>query len=134
MKPNLIVFHQSDAASESAVETLCENFCDSHYVYLIRPGSEFRDDSPAGVRYLNHTLDRLPGFADVALTIAVGEPELEDALRSAYPESASTGWDPSYGQNFCDSIGWDIPGPVSSTAISARRIVKNSRGLCKNCG
>lgn len=109
MRPNLIVVHQSDAASNSEVEKLCEKFCKSHYVYLIRPGSEFRDDSPSGIRYLGHSMDRLPGFADVALTIAVGEPEVEEALRRAYPESTSTRWDPGLGRDFSENLGWDVP-------------------------
>lgn len=112
MKPNLIVLHLPNTAPDIEVEKLCERFCETHYVYLIRPGSVFREDSPSGIRFLNHSMDRLPGFADVALAIAVGDPEVEEMLRSAYPESTSTRWNPSYGDDFSDSMGWDIPGSI----------------------
>lgn len=94
MKPNLIVYHPPRSASDSLIERICEQLCESHYVYLIRPGSEFRDDSPAGVRFLNHTLDRLPGFAEVATAIAIGGGEISARLMEAYPKSGHASWDP----------------------------------------
>ena len=65
MKPNLLFVQTSQLEINAEIEKFCESFCDSHYVYLIRPNSTFREDSPAGLRFLSNPLDQLPGFAEV---------------------------------------------------------------------
>ncbi len=95
MKPNLVVVQPPHVQMNSLIEQFCEDFCDSHYVYLVRPNSEVREDSPAGVRFLNHPLDRLPRFGSVETAIAVADPEVADRLKEFYPESALAIWDPN---------------------------------------
>ncbi len=97
MKPNLVIVQSLNIHMDSEVEQFCEDFCDSHYVYLIRPGSEFREDSPAGVRFLGHALDSLPEFGSVETVISVADPEAAGRLRESYPESKWAVWYP--GQN-----------------------------------
>lgn len=94
MKPNLIVVQPAEIGFDSVIEDYCEKLCETYYVYLIRPGSEFRDDSPNGLRFLNHSLDHLPGFADVDSVIAIGGSEIYDSIRKAYPASSLASWDP----------------------------------------
>ena len=94
MKPNLVFVQPVPLAIDIRIEEICESFCDSHYVYLVRPGSAFRDDSPAGVRFLSNPLDRLPGFAKVETVVLIGHPQTADLLRNTYPHSKHTLWDP----------------------------------------
>jgi hypothetical protein len=94
MKPNLVVVQPPHIRLDSLVEQFCEDFCESHYVYLIRPDSAFREDSPAGVRFLSHPLDGLPGFGCVDTAIAVGDPEVAERLRECYPDSKLAVWHP----------------------------------------
>lgn len=100
MKPNIIVVQPSHVTSDSEVEAFCELFCDSHYVHLIRPDSEFRGDSPAGLRFLSNSLDQLPDFPDVETVIAVGDFEVARVLGEAYPGSRRTVWDPEIDSGF----------------------------------
>ncbi len=94
MKPNLLFVQTTRFEINPQIEKFCEHFCDTHYVYLIRPGSEFRDDTPSGLRFLNHSLDSLPGFADVDTVISVAdEPEAADRLKEHYPSSRIEAWD-----------------------------------------
>lgn len=95
MKPNLIVVQPPDFPFDAAVEQFCEGLCDSHYVYLIRPNSDFREDSAAGVRFLGHALDCLPRFGSVDTAIAVGDSKLAEILKNQYPESSLGIWHPS---------------------------------------
>ncbi len=104
MKPNIVIVQPAHIESDAAIDTFCETLSDTHYVYLIRPGSAPRDDSPAGVRFLNHSLDRLPGFAQVDMAIAIGEPDLAARLKMAYPASGHTAWNPNEGDAFLDSF------------------------------
>ncbi len=104
MKPNLVVVQPPHIQMDSLIEKLCEDFCDSHYVYLVRPHSECREDSPAGVRFLNHPLDRLPRFGSVDTAIAVADPEVADRLKEFYPESILAVWDPSNRKELPDLI------------------------------
>ncbi|MES2921941.1 MAG: hypothetical protein V4819_10350 [Verrucomicrobiota bacterium] len=94
MKPNLVILQPPHIDLDSVIEQFCESFCDSHYVYLVRPNSPPRDDSPAGVRFLNHPLDRLPGFGTVDTAIAVGDPTAAARLRECYPDSKLAVWHP----------------------------------------
>ncbi len=80
---------------DSVIEQICEDFSESHYVYLVRPHSEARNDSAAGVRFLSHSLDCLPAFGSVDTAIAVGDPALADRLKAHYPDSKLALWDPS---------------------------------------
>ena len=94
MKPNLVVIQPPHIGMDAEIEQFCEEFCESHYVYLIRPNSALRDDSPAGVRFLNHSLDSLPGFGSVDTAVAVMDAEAMDRLKASYPESKLAMWDP----------------------------------------
>lgn len=100
MKPSIIIVQPSHVTSDSEVEAFCELFCDSHYVYLIRPDSEVRDDSPAGLRFLCNSLDELPDFPDVETVISVGDFEVARVLGEAYPASRKTVWDPKIDTGF----------------------------------
>ena len=104
MKPNLIIVQPPHVCVDSMIEQLCEDFSETHYVYLVRPNSEIRDDSPAGVRFLNHSLDRLPGFGKVDMAIAVGDPLVADRLKECYPESKLALWDPRENSGFPELI------------------------------
>ena len=95
MKPNLVVVLPAEHHMDPVVEQFCEDCGDSHYVYLIIPNSEFREDSPAGVRFLGHPLDRLPRFGKVDIAIAVADPVVADRLKECYPESKLALWDPA---------------------------------------
>ncbi len=94
MKPNLVFVQPSRLTIDSEIEKFCESFCDSHYVYLVRPNAEFREDSSAGLRFLSNPLDQLPGFADVETTVSIADVQTADLLRDTYPDSQSTYWDP----------------------------------------
>lgn len=94
MKPNLVIVQPRHVEMDSLIEQFCEDFSDSHYVYLVRPNSECREDSPAGVRFLNHSLDRLPRFGSVEAAIAVADHEVADRLKEVYPDSHLAVWDP----------------------------------------
>lgn len=105
MKPNLVVIQPSDPNMDSMIERFCEEFCESHYVYLVRPHSEFRDDSPAGVRFLGHSLDQLPFFGSVDTAVAVAGPELAERIKDVYPESKLVMWDPKTNEDLPELIG-----------------------------
>ncbi len=104
MKPNIVIVQPAHIESDAAIDAFCESLSDTHYVYLIRPGSAFRDDSPAGVRFLNHDLDRLPGFADVETVISVGDHNLAQSMMENYPAFAHLSWNPDSGNDFLDSF------------------------------
>lgn len=95
MKPNLLVVQPPNPEADDRVELFCESLSGSHYVYLIRPSSNPRDDSPSGVRFLNHSIDHLPGFADVDTVIAVGGNSIAGRLKRAYPASKLHLWNPA---------------------------------------
>jgi hypothetical protein len=105
MKPNLVVIQPSHPQMDSMIERFCEEFCESHYVYLIRPNSEFRDDSPAGVRFLGHSLDQLPRFGSVDTAVAVADANLAERLKDFYPESKLVTWDPQASKDLPELIG-----------------------------
>lgn len=105
MKPNLVVIQPSHIQMDSMIEQFCEEFCESHYVYLVRPHSEFREDSPAGVRFLGHALDNLPCFGSVDAAIAVADSELAERLKDFYPESKRVMWDPQANGDLPHLIG-----------------------------
>jgi hypothetical protein len=92
MKPNLLIVQPQPFESDPAIERFCETLSETHYVYLIRPLPAFRDDSPAGVRYLNFSPDRLPGFGDVESVIVVGAPEIAGRLKEQYPAARHGHW------------------------------------------
>jgi hypothetical protein len=94
MKPNLLVVQAADLEIDSLIEHFCEALSDSHYVYLVRPASGFREDSPGGVRFLNHSLDRLPRFGAVDTAIAIADPQVVKRLKEVYPDSKLAVWDP----------------------------------------
>lgn len=108
MKPNIVIVQPPHIGFDSLIESFCEKLSETHYVYLIRPSSEFRDDSPAGVRFLHHSLDRLPGFADVESAIAIGDPEIAGILKKAYPTSRLATWDPHRDSDFPESYLSDM--------------------------
>ena len=93
MKPNLLIVQPPHVHLDFVIEQFCERFCESHYVYLTRPHSALREDSPAGVRFLNHSLDRLPGFGCVDTAISVGDVETAARLKESYPEAKLAVWD-----------------------------------------
>lgn len=111
MKPNLVIVQPPHIHMDAAIERFCESFCDSHYVYLIRPDSVFREDSPAGVRFLNHSLDHPPGFGKVDAIIAVADPQVADRLRACYPESRLAVWHPGENDAVPD-LKLSLLGPV----------------------
>ena len=94
MKPNLVIVQPPHVLLDAVIEQFCEDLCDTHYVYLIRPDSPRREDSPAGVRFLSHPLDRLPEFGKVEAAVAVGDLEVAARLRESYPESKLAVWHP----------------------------------------
>ncbi len=104
MKPNLVVFQPYHVQLDNVIEEFCESFCDTHYVYLVRPHSKLRGDSPAGVRFLNHSLEGLPGFGKVDTAIAVGDPEVVARLRESYPTSKLAVWHPAENGDVPDKI------------------------------
>lgn len=104
MKPNLVIVQPPHIHLDSLIEQFCESFCVSHYVYLVRPHSAVRDDSPAGVRFLSHPLDHLPGFGSVDTAIAVGDAEAAARLRECYPDSKLAVWHPGENRAVPDEI------------------------------
>ena len=104
MKPNLIVIQPPHVRMDSVIEEFCESFCDSHYVYLVRPDSAFREDSSAGVRFLSHSLDRLPAFGEMDSAIAIADPAIVDHLKRRYPGSKMALWDPGKDPESADLI------------------------------
>lgn len=94
MKPNLIFVQPAHVEINDQIEMFCEHFCDTHYVYLIRPNSEFRDDSPSGLRFLNNPLNQLPGFSDVDTVVSVADMEVAALLTATYPTSKLAVWNP----------------------------------------
>ena len=104
MKPNLVIVQPPHVRMDSLIEKFCENLCGSHYVYLVRPDSAFRDDSPAGVRFLNNPLDGLPAFGRVDAAIAVADPELADRLKICYPDSRLAVWNPAESDELPEAI------------------------------
>jgi len=93
MKPNLLIVQPPHVAADSVIDRFCESLCDTHYVYLIRPISTFREDSPAGVRFLNLSADRLPGFGEIESVIVVGDSEIAGRLQEKYPTAHHALWD-----------------------------------------
>ncbi|HEX7261978.1 MAG TPA: hypothetical protein VF258_09200 [Luteolibacter sp.] len=104
MKSNLVIVQPPHVRWDSVIEQWCESFCESHYVYLVRPNSKFREDSPAGVRFLGHSLDRLPAFGSVDTAIAVADPAVAERLKECYPQSNIAVWDPGADGGLPDSI------------------------------
>lgn len=93
MKPNLLIVQPHSAESDSVIDRFCETLCETHYVYLIRPGMTLRDDSPAGVRFLNFSPNRFPGFGQVESVIVVGSSEIAGRLKEQYPTARHGRWD-----------------------------------------
>lgn len=85
MKPNILVVQPSRPDADAAIDCFCEALSGSHYVYLIRPLSGHREDSPAGVRFLNFSPDHLPGFGEVESVIVVDGIEHTSLLQKKYP-------------------------------------------------
>lgn len=117
MKPNIVIAQPANIECDAAIDIFCESLSETHYVYLIRPGSAPRDDSPAGVRFLNHALDRLPGFADIETAIAIGDDGVADHLRKAYPQCELRTWDPEMDDTFLESF------------LSSGKVVEGSFGV-----
>ena len=92
MKPNLLVVQPPHIATDAIIDRFCESLCDTHYVYLIRPITTFRDDSPAGVRFLKFTPDHLPGFGEIESVIIVGESDIAGRLQEQYPTAHHAVW------------------------------------------
>ena len=92
MKPNIVVIQPSPADGDSSIDHFCETLSKTHYVYLIRPIEGFRDDSPAGVRFLNFSPDRLPGFGEVESIILVDGADLAPRLQEEYPTARQWLW------------------------------------------
>lgn len=93
MKPNLLVVQPTDRDLDPIIEKFCDSCSETHWVYLVRPASGFRDDSPAGVRFLTNPLDQLPSFpVDIAIT--VGDEGIAAKVKERYPDSQSLLWDP----------------------------------------
>lgn len=93
MKPNLIIVQPPHIDSDSTIDHFCETMCDTHYVYLIRKITKFQDDSAAGVRFLNFSLDRLPGFGEVETVIVIDSAEIAARFKEAYPAAHHALWD-----------------------------------------
>ena len=93
MKPNLLVVQPADHALDPIIEKFCESCSETHWVYLVRPASVFRDDSPAGVRFLTNPLDKLPCFP-VDIAIAVGDEGIAAKVKEKYPDSETLFWNP----------------------------------------
>ena len=95
MKPNLLVVDTLGDGSHEIVESVCEELSRDYYVYLARPGSGFREDSPNGVRFVSNPLDALPRFGTLATVWSVGSRSVSAAVREAYPEADFHDWRPS---------------------------------------
>jgi hypothetical protein len=93
MKPNLLIVQPHAAESDPTIDQFCETLCETHYVYLIRPLPKTLDDSPAGVRFLNFSLDHLPGFGEVEKVIIVDSPEITNRVKEKYPSARLDTWD-----------------------------------------
>ena len=94
MKPNLFIVQLPHIHLDAIVEEFCERLSNSHYVYLDRPDSDPRDDSPAGVRFLSHPLEHLPDFGSVDTAISIGDAKAAARLRECYPEAKLAVWHP----------------------------------------
>ena len=92
MKPNILVVQPSPADGDSSIDHFCETLSKTHYVYLIRPIEGFREDSPAGVRFLNFSPERLPGFGEVESIIIVDGAEHASRLQEEYPTARQWLW------------------------------------------
>ena len=85
MKTNLLVIDTSGETNAARLETLCEKLSADHYVYVMRPGSKFREDSPAGVRFIGNPISSPPLFGNLDHAVAfVGDDEY-DLLVDALP-------------------------------------------------
>ena len=94
MKPNILIVQPPNVGSEKQIDQFCERLTSRYYVYLLRPRSAFREDSAKGVRFLNHSLKRLPFFTHLETVITIGESEVKDLMKSQYPESGHSFWQP----------------------------------------
>lgn len=92
MKPNLLVVQPPNVDADAAIDRFCESMCESHYVYLIRPSSQSIEDSPAGVRFLKYSADRLPGFGEVESVIVVADSEIVGRVKEHYPAARHALW------------------------------------------
>jgi len=93
MKPNLLVVQPPHIDADAAIDRFCESMCESHYVYLIRPITQSIEDSPAGVRLLRYSPDRLPGFGEIESVIVVGDTKMAGRLQEKYPTAHHALWD-----------------------------------------
>lgn len=100
MKPNLLVIQPSPSAADSAIDLFCESLSETHYVYLIRPLDAFREDSPAGVRFLNFSPAHLPGFGEVESIVLVDEADHAPRLEEQYPGARHWRMDSTSGPDF----------------------------------
>lgn len=92
MKPNLLVVQPPHVDADPAIDRFCESMCESHYVYLIRPATQSIEDSPAGVRLLRYSPDRLPGFGEVESVIVVDDLEISGRVKEQYPTARHALW------------------------------------------
>lgn len=92
MKPNLLVVQPPHVDADAAIGRFCESMCESHYVYLIRPATQSIEDSPAGVRFLKYSPDRLPGFGEVESVVVVADPEIAGRVKEQYPTAHHALW------------------------------------------
>lgn len=104
MKPNLLIVHPVQADSDTVIDRFCETLSETHYVYLVRPIAAHRDDSPAGVRYLHFSIDRLPGFGEVESVILIDSPEIAGQLKEKYPTARHAIWNREAEENFPFSL------------------------------
>ena len=129
MKPNLILVQTAHHDNATDVESLCERLASLGYVYLIRPGSAFRDDSPAGVRFLGNPLDGLPRFGKVDTVISVGDTATTRHLETFYEGAQITEWNPSAGKELPACLAEVLSTKVIPGNFSTARERRFSRAM-----
>jgi hypothetical protein len=92
MKPNLVLIQPPHVTADSVVDLFCEAMCETHYVYVLRPSATFCEDSPAGVRFLNLSLDRLPDFGEVESVVVVDGADIAARVQEKYPSAQLCHW------------------------------------------
>ncbi|MBK1881545.1 hypothetical protein JIN85_03905 [Luteolibacter pohnpeiensis] len=100
MKPNLLIVQPHSVEADSIIEQISEILSKTHYVYLLRPLNEFRDDSPAGVRFLRYASERLPGFGHVENVVVINDAEVAMTAKQQYPLAQHTLWNPETDNGF----------------------------------
>lgn len=112
MKPNLVLIQPAHAEAAPVIDRFCEMMCGTHYVYLIRPINGFQEDSPAGVRYLNFSIDRLPGFGEVESVIVVGGQDIAATVKEKYPAARLSHWPIETERDFPAAFDPTIPDTI----------------------